>query len=58
MSYLKGVALELRKITWIPKLDLCKWLFTVVLVVVLLTTYIYAVDSVFARLYSLVINLF
>lgn len=56
MKYIKSVFAELKRVTWISKTSLIKNSITVIFVTILLTSYIYGVDSLSDMLSKLIIG--
>lgn len=56
MGYIKSLAAELRKVTWINRKSLFSTVFAVMLISVFLTSYIYGIDSLSDIVSKLIIN--
>ncbi len=56
-EYLYGVMQEVRKIEWVNRKDLIKYVIAVVIISAIITGYIYGLDVLFRRTQQLLVGL-
>lgn len=56
MKFLKGVISEIKMITWLPKSELLKTTCAVLVVTMLITGFVYGVDTLSTQVYGTIMQ--